>query len=383
MYRGEYFDGKSSTGFPCTINLTPNGIQIVYVGTDLKRNEVTWPIAGIHQGDYERTEKITLKFGDLPYQYLLVSNPQFYPDLTHQFPGKKFNSTDFEFFRTRGFAGILMVFAALMVAAVLFYVYGIPAIADRFAQFMPQLYEEQLGNSLYSKTLEDYDVDQPRTKVMNAFWRNMDYSTAYPVQITVVDENDDNAFAFPGGHIVVYNGILKHIRTEEQLVALLSHEYSHVSLRHTSRAIMRALSNYMFISVLFGDISGATAVAMQHADNLKTLHFSRELETQADDNGLALMQQHGFNPKGMLDLFYFLQTSHEETELVPRFLSTHPLTAERIAHVNAFLANHRQSSYTTNIQLHNSWLELQALNAEDATSSPSSSKPADDSEDGD
>ena len=153
-----------------------------------------------------------------------------------------------------------------------------------------------------------------------------------------------NAFALPGGKIIVYEGILRTMNDYKELTALLSHEFSHVELRHSTKNIFRSLSSYMLLSVLFGDASGVTAIVIQNANQLKQLGYSRSLEEEADKNGLKLMKARHIDPEGMEGLFRALKKEEGDAGDIPEFLSTHPLTNERINYVRKDVAKH---NYTT------------------------------------
>ncbi|WP_446914219.1 M48 family metalloprotease, partial [Klebsiella pneumoniae] len=82
-----------------------------------------------------------------------------------------------------------------------------------------------------------------------------------------------NAFAVPGGFIVVHDAILDEMEHHEELAGLLGHEIGHVQLRHSTKAIARSLSYYMLLSLLFGDVSGIAAVIVDNASTLNNLEY--------------------------------------------------------------------------------------------------------------
>ncbi|MBK7149487.1 MAG: M48 family metallopeptidase [Bacteroidetes bacterium] len=170
--------------------------------------------------------------------------------------------------------------------------------------------------------------------MINDFFKKLNYPTDYNIRVVVVKDNVVNAYALPGGRIVVYEGILRKMDDYRELTALLSHEFSHVQLKHSTRNIARSLSSALLLSVLFGDASGITAIIIENADAIKQLGYSRQLEEDADRNGLALMKKRKIDPHGMKELFETLQKESEGEEDGYKFLSTHPLTKDRITFVN-------------------------------------------------
>ena len=93
------------------------------------------------------------------------------------------------------------------------------------------------------------------------------------------------------------------------------------------------MASSFFVSVIFGDVSGITTGVLNQANEFKQLNYSRELETQADDEGYRFMLENKISPNGMLDL---LKVLHKESEDVPqlmKYFSTHPQIEERINNI--------------------------------------------------
>lgn len=208
-----------------------------------------------------------------------------------------------------------------------------PWLGERMASGISRETEISIGKQMYTSTISTYKIDTARTRQINEFYRQLNYRSAYPVEITVVSSPDVNAFAIPGGHIVVFDAILDNMKTPEELAALLGHEVSHIELRHTLKSISRTLARQMFLSLVLGSESGFTSVLVEHADNLKGLEYSRELETASDDNGIKLMYENHINTEGMANLMTLLEKSTGGSKDAVNFLSTHPVFDKRIANI--------------------------------------------------
>ena len=180
-------------------------------------------------------------------------------------------------------AGIILL---LLVGV---YLWLVPVLGERMAKGFSKEAEINMGEQMYQSVKQQYRIDAKKTAILNDFYKQLHYDVGYPVSITVVESNEMNAFAIPGGHIVVYDAILDQMKTPEELAALLGHEASHIALRHSLRNIFRSMARQMFISLIVGDQSGIASVVVNNADALKGLQYSRSLETDADDNGLQLM----------------------------------------------------------------------------------------------
>lgn len=229
-------------------------------------------------------------------------------------------------------AAVFMTASAVIVGLLaLAYFWFIPFLAGRLASNMPVEYEVKMGEEAYRSLIKEYKVLPEKTDLLNMFFQQLDIQTEYPVRITVVEEKQVNAFAVPGGHIVVFSGLLDKMQRPEELAALLAHEYSHVALRHTTRSMMQSLGTYMAVSLIFGDLTGVGAVLVENANSLKNLEYSRRLEKEADLNGLRLLEARHINPEGFVWLFGTLQ---KEGGAAPaEWLSSHPDMNNRIGYV--------------------------------------------------
>lgn len=332
LYQARYYNGKSSTAHPARVELRPFEISITYTEAGIQHS-VTWQPDKIHKNDFIDTQRVYLKYGDFPHQYLEVNDPQFVNDLKQTYRHLSFHTSSYDVVFSKGMLGLAALTLAVIGLVAAAYFWLLPFVAESFAKQMPIEWEEKIGNSAYEQMVQGEEVDEENSKRLNAFFKQMGYTTAYNIRLTMVKDPTVNAYAVPGGRIVVYEGIVRTMDDYTELVALLSHEFSHVEQKHSTRNIFRSLSTYLFISVLFGDASGITAVLVENANQLKNLSYSRELEHDADAKGLALMKQKGIDPRGMENLFQELKKEEGDAADVPGFLSTHPLTQNRITFV--------------------------------------------------
>ena len=256
-------------------------------------------------------------------------------------PKTKLNVTDSYQFGTPPFGRIAAAFIGLLVAGFAFYWWGIPAIGNWLGNNLPVGVEKKIGQQMFDQLKHQWKIDEERTKLIQDFFEKMTIESPYNFRVLVVKDEIVNAFAMPGGYIIVYDGLLKKIKTHEELAGLLAHEGSHVRYRHTSRTLCTTLANYLFISALVGDFSGIVAILAQNADQIKSLSYSRELETEADIKGLELLYFHQINPQGMLNLMITLKEAGGGSgESLPEFASTHPLPDSRIMYMEEYLKKH-------------------------------------------
>jgi|WetSurMetagenome_2_1015567.scaffolds.fasta_scaffold38199_3 beta-barrel assembly-enhancing protease len=156
----------------------------------------------------------------------------------------------------------------------------------------------------------------------------------------VIDKNEVNAFAVPGGYIYVYTELMKDADDEAELAAVIAHEVGHVAARHSTER-MTAQYGYQFVAgLVLGQ--NPNAVAKLVTDMAATggfLKYSRNDELEADELGAKYLYAAGYDPQGMVDLLNKLKglETAEPTKFETWFM-THPATSERLARVTTEVA---------------------------------------------
>lgn len=164
---------------------------------------------------------------------------------------------------------------------------------------------------------------------------NMDLPEGMQIYVHYESENVENAFATLGGHIFLYRGLLEKLDSENSLAMLVAHEMAHVKQRHPIKAAgqnvaisqgMKYLLGYSHINLL-----GKAGLYTQ-------LHFSRSMESEADEYGLGALYKTYGTAAGAIDLF---ETLHQVSlasgnDSKTPFFSTHPLDEQRIQHLQEF-----------------------------------------------
>ena len=171
-------------------------------------------------------------------------------------------------------------------------------------------------------------------------------SSTYNFFFFPIRDDTLNAFALPGGYIAVHTGTIIAAQSESELAGVMAHEVSHVAQRHIARMIEGQTGNLaltlgsILLAILAARAGGssgghaAAAIAMgsQAAMIQSQLNYSQNAEREADRLGIATLYAAGFDPHGMEDFFSRLQASNRfYRSAAPAYLSTHPLTAERMA----------------------------------------------------
>ncbi|MBI4465182.1 MAG: M48 family metalloprotease [Acidobacteria bacterium] len=199
--------------------------------------------------------------------------------------------------------------------------------------------EIALGKSLaqqveqQARLLQDPVVTEYVNRVGQNLVRNSDAQV--PFTIKVVDSDDVNAFALPGGFFFVNTGLLLATETESELAGVMSHEIAHVAARHGTRNASKAeLVNWLTIPLIF--LGGPVGFGARSAAGLlipmKFLQFSRGAEREADYLGLQYLYKTGYDPQAFVDFFEKIQAREKSRPgTLAKAFSSHPMTPDRIS----------------------------------------------------
>jgi len=167
-------------------------------------------------------------------------------------------------------------------------------------------------------------------------------------QVYVIDDRKTvNAFATPGGYLYVYRGLLEMAQNEAELAGVMAHETGHVVARHAARSLVATYGLEAVVGMATGDNPGlVTQLAAGIATKGLLLAHSREDETEADEYGARYAGGAGYDPHGLVTFFQRLMQQSGDTTGVLAYLSDHPATQDRIAHVNAYIVQQGLSGGT-------------------------------------
>jgi len=148
----------------------------------------------------------------------------------------------------------------------------------------------------------------------------------------VIESDQINAFAAPGGYLYFYTGIIKEMKNEAELASVVAHEISHVVARHSIKRVQAAMGVSLVSQLILGDNnSKIIQTAIGTAVGLKFASYSRDNEREADNFGLNYMIAAGYHPNGMVSMFKILAEKGGKTSNVfEQLASSHPDTQERI-----------------------------------------------------
>lgn len=158
-------------------------------------------------------------------------------------------------------------------------------------------------------------------------------------EFNFVQDPQVNAFCMPGGKIVVYEGLMRIVASDDELAVVLGHEVAHAVAKHSNERMSQQLMTQYGAALLGAAVRDKSTAVQQAAGTIYgigaqygvTLPFSRKHESEADYMGLVLMTMAGYNPQVAVN--FWKKMSASSSGSTPEFMSTHPSDARRIADI--------------------------------------------------
>jgi predicted Zn-dependent protease len=203
-----------------------------------------------------------------------------------------------------------------ILSAVLGLWFGADILVDMAVSRIPVEWEQKLGELAYRDFLSHQEVvkEGPGVAAVEEMTHRLTeqiLNNPYKFQVTVVRSDIINAFALPGGFVVVFTGLMKKAESGEEVAGVLSHELNHVLQRHGLERIVKNLGLLTVVAIVFGNQQGRVGMMKQLGVDLLTLRFGREQETEADLTGLQLLHRANIDPSGMIRCFESLSKKDE------------------------------------------------------------------------
>lgn len=152
-----------------------------------------------------------------------------------------------------------------------------------------------------------------------------------PIKLHISKDDNLNAFAVPGGHLIFNRGMLLAAGTPDEILGVAAHEIAHATERHSMRSMVQGLGIFAIVTFFFGDLNGLAAYLLDQGQLLLQKGFSREQEKAADAKGFEYLVGAGMDPRGMIRFFERIKEKGQgANSRIESFFSTHPMTGDRI-----------------------------------------------------
>lgn len=259
----------------------------------------------------------------------ILKNPVFSRDKGHQKSVRKIKSN-----RRLLRLSVQAMAGLLLTMIILFFVFR-GRIVESVATSIPVTWEQEISEEMLASAtagkniVEDELILAELAKITDPLVAKVD-NKDFKFSFTIIEDPTLNAYALPGGAIVIHSGLIMEADHVNEVAGVLAHEISHVTRRHHVRGMVDKVGFFMLLRALLGDIGGIGAEIAVYGATLESLKYSRDYELEADESGWNLMLKANLDPTGMIDFFHKLQHEHGDLPGVASFMSTHPATEDRI-----------------------------------------------------
>lgn len=340
-------DEFPAAGAPCLVQVEEHGLNVTLVSdaADSQSESVPFLSLTVSAGGLDHDQLVVKWTGPKGERTLYLKNP----DVIHAFRQAAPDHVSHSFaqaaeqvrqVRHRGRL-VWGLVGVVLLATVLGLWFQSDLLVEIAVNRIPVEWEQKLGESAYQDFLSHQEVvkEGPGVAAVEEMTHRLTgqiQNNPYTFHVTVVKSDVINAFALPGGYVVVFTGLMKKAESGEEVAGVLSHELNHVLRRHGLERIVKSLGLMTVVAIVFGNQQGLVGMMKQLGVELLALKFGREQETEADLTGLRLLQRAKIDPSGMIRFFERLS---EKDEGRMEWLSTHPMSAARAERLNTALAS--------------------------------------------
>lgn len=346
-------DEFPANGMPCLVHVEAHGLTIAFTAGEKQSQPESVPYSSmkVSAGGLDHDQLVLDWTGPAGQRTLYLKNPdvirafrQAGPDHLSQPLERAAEQVRRARQRHRMVWGIV---GGMLLASVLGLWFGSDLLVEIAVDRIPVEWEQKLGESAYRDFLAQQDVvkDGPSVAAVKEMTHRLTGpipENPYTFEVTVVKSDVVNAFALPGGYIVVFTGLMKKAESPEEVAGVLAHELNHVLQRHGLERIVKQLGFVAVVSIVLGNQQGLGGIMKQLGVELMTLKFGRAQEIEADLTGLQLLHRAKIDPSGMITFF---QRLAEKDEGRVEWLSTHPMSSARANRLKAELAEMPKQDY--------------------------------------
>ncbi|MCW5623437.1 MAG: M48 family metallopeptidase [Burkholderiales bacterium] len=328
VLHGRLFDGNTPVGTP--VRLTRIGAEVLIAGDGIAQRH---PVASV---------RVSPRIGTADRFVALADGHQVQcPDdrLLDGLPQESRSEGSVAWLERRwpvAVVGTLLVIAMVVGG----YTHGLPWAARHIAAYIPAETENALGRETLSWLDSSGMVaaselsDEHRAELRSAFdtlKSGLPDAARLRLEFRAAPDVGPNAFALPGGTIIVTDELVELAESDEEVLAVLAHEIGHVELRHSMRHLIQNSAVAAAIATLTGDVASLTGAVVGVPTVLATTAYSRAFETEADEYAYGLLRRHGIPPAALGDMLERLSEAFgDDDDGGYSFIATHPVTQARV-----------------------------------------------------
>ncbi|MEM8774959.1 MAG: M48 family metallopeptidase [Pseudomonadota bacterium] len=368
---GRFFDGETGLRLDVEVSIDEAARRLRLAHPELPSDMQDWPVEELRAlGDEARQDQVTISLRtDHSSDSALIEEarltlregvfiarlramcPKLYKrDLAKNTWRKVFSRVGFAIG-----AVLLMLFVIL------------PAMANTLALIIPPERENRWGKSVVAQMERLFGATElgelsckhtVGTEALGTMLQRLSRGAdlAYEVNVRVFDHEMVNAFAAPGGEVVLMRGLIEKASSPDEVAAVLAHEIAHVENRDATRNALRAAGSAGLLAMVLGDFAGASVMVIV-AEATLNASYTREAETAADEYALAMLERSGTSSDGMADFFSAIADLEGDFKL-PEYLSTHPATESREQRARDFAS---EQGITSPILNDEEWQALRSI----------------------
>ncbi len=335
-----FFDGKTAKPHSVLLELTETTLEVKNDTGDLLGY---WPFEVLRdQNAGKIRDEVSLSVGNGDQARIIVSDTTFIRELEKRCPDlRKKRPASAGWWKPYAYWG---GGAALSLVAI--FVFVLPFLSLQVARWIPDDIRADIGaetQEFFVKSVAKREKIPPETAICMSGdgQKHLDNLIATlaaglpedlpEVEVTVLKTKGVNAFALPGGRLLVFSGLIDLADHPNGLAGVLAHELAHAHHRHPTQLIVSNAGIATVLSLLLGDVSGGTFLATMGQMAVGSA-YSRDYEREADETGIELMQAAQFDVSPMISLMQTMARKNKGNDSgVFALINTHPGTEERVA----------------------------------------------------
>ena len=237
----------------------------------------------------------------------------------------------------------ILLLASIFLSGIIIIFLLFQLLVNTIITFIPPSFEQQLGAAVVP-VYEKQALDSPQQKTLNQLLDRLEANLPAEqqkdnqYQLLYIPEDTVNAIAIPGNRVIIYQGLLKEVESENELMMVLGHELGHFANRDHLRGLGNILVLRVTIAYVLGDASVFKSIVATAVRSISQANYSQKQEKQADKFGLMLLDKTYGQVTGSTDFFKKLaKKSKGDFD----FLASHPAPNKRVKKINKLIEENK------------------------------------------